>query len=366
MVLDEIRTTEKFAQLRSEWDDLLGANGCVFLTHEWLFTWWRHLADGRELSIVTAREDGRLCGVLPLALRPPDRIRVTPRRLEFLGSGIIGSDYLDVILRPGFEQQTLSAFADWLHGASHVLRLSQLRRGACVAQLLARALDARGWTVLDTKINICPFIDLSGHTWETYLASLTGNHRYNFHRRLKRLAGSPDFRLQQPSCVNEVLRDLDTLIELHRKRWQSRAEASEGFATDAIRAFHREFATLAFERNWLRLSTIWLGDRALASLYGLHYGDVFSFYQSGFDPEFASHSAGLVIMGLAIRKALEDGCVEYDLLHGDEEYKFHWTGKTRELGRIEIFPAHARLYRHALRINRTARRIAHRALQNWI
>ena len=110
---------------------------------------------------------------------------------------------------------------------------------------------------------------------------------------------------------------------------------------------------------------MWVDGKPAASLYGLRYRDTFSFYQSGFDPDFSKQSVGLVMMGLAIRSALEEGCAEYDFLHGGEEYKFHWTSQSRELGRVELFPAvgAARIYRHAIGLNRTARRMAKRVLQ---
>jgi hypothetical protein len=94
------------------------------------------------------------------------------------------------------------------------------------------------------------------------------------------------------------------------------------------------------------------------------YGSTFYFYQSGFDPAYSKHSVGLVMMGLAIKSALEEGAAEYDLLHGDEEYKFHWAPDHRELARLEVYPPHARarIYRRAIDFNRAARRMARRML----
>ena len=107
-----IRNTEEFARLREEWDALLAtsASDCVFLTHEWLFTWWKHLADGRDLAIITARDGGKLIGILPLARRTAQYARMMPEVAEFLGSGIIGSDYLDVIIEKGREDDVLGEF----------------------------------------------------------------------------------------------------------------------------------------------------------------------------------------------------------------------------------------------------------------
>ena len=106
-------------------------------------------------------------------------------------------------------------------------------------------------------------------------------------------------------------------------------------------SFHEEFSRLALERGWLRLYVLWLNGRPAAS-YGFKYGPVFYFYQSGLDPEFEKQSVGLVTMGLAIRKAIEEGVEEYDLLHGDEPYKFLWSRQVRELTRLELYPPQMR------------------------
>src|SRR6185436_11069264 len=98
---------------------------------------------------------------------------------------------------------------------------------------------------------------------------------------------------------------------------------SEAFHSDSIVEFHREFVQTAAERGWLRLLLIHLDGVPAASLYGLRYGPTFYFYQSGFDPAFSKHSVGVATMGLAIKTAIEEAALEYDFLHGNEEYKFH-------------------------------------------
>src|SRR6185503_14065572 len=125
--------------LRGEWNALLesSVSDCVFLTHEWLSAWWKHLADGRRLSILTLRDGGELIGILPVAERAPQLARMMPRTLEFLGSGVIGSDYLDVIAARGRESEVMAAFADHLNSRGLMLQLSQLRGGSSVATVLA-------------------------------------------------------------------------------------------------------------------------------------------------------------------------------------------------------------------------------------
>jgi CelD/BcsL family acetyltransferase involved in cellulose biosynthesis len=45
---------------------------------------------------------------------------------------------------------------------------------------------------------------------------------------------------------------------------------------------------------------------------------------------------------LTIRHAIEEGASEYDMLHGEEEYKFHWASNVRHLIRLDLHPPNGR------------------------
>jgi CelD/BcsL family acetyltransferase involved in cellulose biosynthesis len=365
MNIELIKDGEAFQGLHDEWNNLLKSSisDSVFLTHEWLSCWWRHLSEGRRLSILLARENGHLIGILPVARRQPQFARMMPTMLEFLGSGVIGSDYLDLITEKGSEADVSSALAAYIHRRGIMLQFSQLRSGDCIVSNLVKGLQEHQWTAVQTKLNICPYIDLRGLTWDRYLATLGPNVRKNISRYLRILPSNFEMRVACARAVSEVDDALDTLIDLHRKRWAPTG-LSEAFQTPAVIAFHRDFARLAAAKGWLRILVLWLNGQPAAALYGLRYGPTFYFYQSGFDPAFSKHSVGVATMGLAIKTAIEEGALEYDFLHGDEEYKFHWASANRDLGRTEVFPphAHARLFRHAIYLNRAARRMARRVL----
>jgi CelD/BcsL family acetyltransferase involved in cellulose biosynthesis len=365
MELQLIDQPDEFFRMRDEWDALLGnsVSDCVFLTHDWLSTWWKHLAADRRLSILAARDGDRLVGLLPLAERTAQVARMIPRTLEFIASGVIGSDYLDVIIAKEYEPEVMRMFSEYLSRRGMMLQFSQLRVGSSRVSLLADHLAQNNWIVSHFKQNVCPYIDLRGHTWESYLGTVGPTLRKNVNRYLRNLPKDFDMRLLCAQSKSEAQPALDETVMLHRKRWEA-AGKSEAFQSAAVLAFHREFVDLAAERGWLRLLVLYLDDKAAAALYGLLYKSTFYFYQSGFDPDYGRHSVGAATMALAIKTAIEQGAAEYDFLHGDEEYKLHWTDRTRDLGRLELYPPHTRghIYRHAIHFNRAARRMARRVL----
>src|SRR5256712_6724982 len=250
--IQRIADPADFANLREEWNGLLAASqaDCLFLTWEWLYTWWKHLGGRRRLHLLLARDGRELAAIAPLAQRPPvlRRLLLFPA-LEFLGTGIVGSDYLDVIVRRGTEQEVCDALAMAWEGAPLALEFAYVQRESFSAAL-ARQLGQRGWTMQDTSINVCPVIDLAGHSWVSYLARLGSAHRYNLQRRLRNLHQRLDVRLDLGRTEAERREALQALVALHTPRWGERG-GSEAFGSPRLLSFYDEASQLALRRGWL-------------------------------------------------------------------------------------------------------------------
>ena len=365
-IVERIGDPARFEALREEWTALLAASSAdgIFLTWEWLWTWWRHFGRGRRLALLTVRREGELIAVAPLALGMRRTHRLVPfRALEFLGTGSVGSDYLDIAARRGDEVEALNAVARHLGGQPFALELRQLGWPSRTASALGERLAQHGWSCAERRDDVCPYIDLAGHSWSSYLGSLDGHHRNSFKRRLKHLMTTFDMRLEHVSTEEGRSAALTTIIDLHQRRWRERG-GSTAFDDPALVAFHEEFTRRAAERGWLRLLVMRLGGAPAAAVYGLRYGGTHYFYQTGFDPQFARLGVGQVVVGLSIQAAIEDGAREYDFLHGDERYKFDWAHQARALGRLQGYPHTVRgeLHRASTVLERVARTTARRAL----
>lgn len=341
LLITIIEDAGRLSHLVDEWTSLLenSDQDCLFLTPEWLTTWWRCFErDQWTLRLMTVRRQRQLLAIAPLFSRPRTTGRVLSHQsTEFLGTGLVGSDYLDLIVRRGEEEMVRVGLMEYFNHSKPLLTLSHLPARSSEADGMARELELNGWQAKRSTIESCPYITLRGHTWESYLESLGANHRYNFTRRLKNLrkAGVLEF---DPVEKEEQRREaLQAFLSLHAVAWQGRG-GSQAMQTARELAFHDAFSRTALERGWLRLFLLRLNGRPIGGLYGFRRGPRFYFYQSGYDPAWRKHSVGLVTMGLAIKHALAEGAEEYDLLHGTEAYKFRWAKETRDLSRVHLFP----------------------------
>ena len=322
--------------LERHWNELLAASAAKnpFLTREWLHAWWTHLRGNALRYAITVRSGSQLIAIAPLVMRP-GRLALAPR-LEFLGAGKAGADYLDLIVRANHEHEAVAEIARTIDALQMPMCLDHLPPAA-LAESLRPHLESAGWSAIDSSPDVCPVVELKGHTWESYLATLGASHRANYRRRLRALTAKFDLRFEPVTTDQDRKVALDALRQFHARRWQSDGQSAT-FADPALERFQDDFTRTALDAGWLRLYILWLNDVPAAVMYGFMGGDRFYFYQHGFHEDYAKYAVGLVLMGLTIRAALEEGAAEFDMLYGHEPYKYLWARTERRLGRLQLFP----------------------------
>jgi CelD/BcsL family acetyltransferase involved in cellulose biosynthesis len=346
--------------LRPQWNDLLRASAAnsPFLTWEWLDTWSKHLCDAAALRILCVHAGGELIAVAPF-MSSHGPFGWLPR-LEFLGSGYAGSDYLDLVARRGCEADAVDAIARALTAQSLALRLDHVSE-ASLASRLASRLESAGWTASILPGGVCPIIPLARHTWDSYLATLGSAHRANVRRRLRTLERQFQTRFEQVTTESERSEALLALCAFHERRFDTRG-GSTAFITPALRAFQDEATRRALECGWLRMYVLRLDGAPAGVMYGFFYDRQFYFYQHGFDDRYERYSIGLVLMALTIRAAIAEDAQTFDMLWGTEPYKWLWAREANTLRQINLFPPHlgGRIQRGAVTARRTLGRLARR------
>jgi CelD/BcsL family acetyltransferase involved in cellulose biosynthesis len=334
ITVDVIGDESGFIRLHDEWDGLLAssASNTPFLTSAWMRAWWAHLAASASLRVMAVRDGGALIAVAPMMLTR----RGLSSTLEFLGIGGAGADYLDLIIHTGREREAIDALATTLHSLQFPLYLDHLPPAA-LATRLQSALATSGWTSIETSPDVCPFINLSGHSWDSYLATLGSAHRANVRRRLRAIAAGFDVQFAVAETEDQRRTALSALIDLNRERWANRG-GTTAFQSPDLCAFHDDVTWSMLRDRTLRLYTLTLNGAIAAVMYGFARQQRFFFFQHGFSEAYAKASIGLVLMALTVRTAIEDGMTEFDMLYGHETYKRLWAREERRLGRLQLFP----------------------------
>ncbi len=361
-----VRDVSKLASLRTEWDALLDASEAgPFNAWEWVYPWCRRIAPERQPFVLLARDrSGALVGLMALGIETTRAMGRKVRRLAFLGETHVGSDYLDVVARRGCEEAVTRAFAsvlrDYEGSAWDVLDLTDLREDALTVRVLREAFADR--EVRLTERYVCPYERLTpGEPFDAFLKR-TGR-RDNYLRRRKWLEKQEGYRIERTEVPGALAGPMMDFFRLHAARWASDG-GSQGIKGHGVEAFHRDATQYLAERGRLRLYTMKVGGRAVASVYGIMHRDTFIYFQSGYDPEWRNRSVGLVLVGETFKDAIEAGLTEYDFLRGTETYKSDWVTKQRNTVSLRVHAERGtgRWYTRAEETARSARGVAKRVL----
>jgi CelD/BcsL family acetyltransferase involved in cellulose biosynthesis len=340
LTVDQVRTAAELDRLSTEWRGLFHRIGCrtPFLSVDWMIAWWNHWGAGHRLWVVTVRnETGRLVGVAPFYLRRSRFGILGSRVLCFLAGRNVGSDHLNVLVEPAYEEPAIEAIVELVVGHRDewdFLELADSEEASPTLCRLSQQLQARSMTRLVTRSIDCPFTPLPA-TFEEYLAGLGSNLRYNVRRRWRALERE-GVKFINYQGGNELYVRFCDLVHLHRLRFLDQDRVSS-FLVPKVQAFHAEALQRMAAAGLARLFTLEIGSHTIAALYGFSTGKTFSFYQSGMDPAWARLSVGLVLMGCSIREAIRHGHDTFDFLRGDEAYKFQWATQSRRAVTVCFF-----------------------------
>jgi CelD/BcsL family acetyltransferase involved in cellulose biosynthesis len=317
----QIDVVDSLDALQDDWVRLAAAGGNVFGTWEWNELWWRRYGGRRPLRAAVVRGDGdEVDAIVPLFLwlRRPLRI------LRLIGHG--HGDRLGPICRREDAGRALQLaldavghdvfVGDWVDGDRH----------------WTRALGGR--VVRETGYPILRFADGS---WDTFLAGQSARFRKSARNHRNRLEREYEARYRL-TAAETLERDLDAAFRLHRARF---GEHPGCLICGDHEPFHREFATVALERGWLRLLMLELDGEPAAFEYGFLFAGAYFAYQGGRDPAWDRESVGFMLELESIRRTLEDGAAEYRFLGGEEDYKYRYPTEDPRLETV-VVPANRR------------------------
>jgi len=315
---------ERLDQIEEEWLRLLAASPepVPFLHPLWLRTWLDEFQEGRELILLSARQDDQLVGVAPL-LREDDR-------LSLAGHYSI-CDYMDLLVPDGDETvyrsflETLAA-TEWQE-----LELRGLREESPTWRLLPALAERMGFRVASELEAVSPRIELPA-AWDDYLATLSKKDRHELRRKMRRLHSEGQVELRTVTSETETPAALDLLLRLMRESRQDKAR----FMTPPMERFFRRMVAALAPAGIIRFYILDLDSVPVAAVLCFDIGGQMYLYNSGYDPAFAHLSVGLISKAMCIEDAIGRGRHCVDFLRGHESYKYDLGGRDRSIYRCVV------------------------------
>ncbi len=306
--------------LLGEWDALFRADAAAtpFSSPGWARAWWRHWSEGTRPWLVTVRDADRLIGLAPLvaARRGPFRV------LAELGRP--PANYWSVLAAPGARPAVCAAVAAEIKaraGEWHALLLAGLPEGT----EFEAALRAAGLRVRTRRPTPYPGIELPD-SFEHYLEELPRKRRKDLRRHMRRLDDGLELQeVTEPAALRAAI---DRWQEIRVRWWQSRGKAMDPeHASTRFRDFMRDMVVELVPQG---AAEVW-EFRQDGAVVGVEVNlmDAARYYSwmGAYEPAVAHLGLGKLAIGESIRASIDAGRTYYDLMVGDEDYKY-WYGAT--------------------------------------
>lgn len=330
-----------FIEIRPKWENLHreSESRSISTSWAWMWTWWEVFGDEGELIIISIYDDDELIGVAPLWRRRVKRFGlISTFQIKLLATGEKGkdeicSDYLNLILRRGREEEAIKGMFDLLQDERwDEIVIEALEAGSGTVELLKRMASDRRLKMEELGRMSGFYVELP-ESWEDYLPRLSQSFRKKIKRNRRELT---EALFRAVKTHSELETTFGRLIELHQERMRSLGKPG-AFSSERFTEFHRLISHRMLDEGKLYMRSLELNGETIAINYGFKEGDVLYLYQSGIRSLRTNRiSPGIALESFCIEEAIRAGLRRYDLMRGDEGYKFHWRPVKHEMVNLKI------------------------------
>jgi hypothetical protein len=208
----------------------------------------------------------------------------------------VADEFLDMLARPHL-------------GLPSVLVIPQIYRDGAAARVLRAAALLRDYPVHATAPVTRAMLETDLDA-EAYLGTVfTGHHRRGYARQLRRLAGKGAVEFTLTRDADGIFRRMEEFLSLEARGWKGRKRTA--MISDRMQAaFARETVNGMAARDRVRIMTLDLDGRAIASLIILIENGVGYTWKIAFDETHAAASPGMQLMIEATKFLIDDPNIE--------------------------------------------------------
>ena len=288
----------------------------------WQEAAWKPFAAKKRLRLLTIHNGENLLGVLPLRLSGGGSL---------YSIGADCADYLDPPVCRDAWPAVLRYIATLWDSGIKDLHLLNLHESAECRAFIPSIAESVG-LVCDEYTEGCTTAIRLPATFDAFLSSLAAHESKEVRRKLRKAERDGAAELVRSVADERVATELDRCLDL--------MESSGGAKADAVRVTLRPLLQTAgpalIRQGILRLYTLHLQGRPACCLLQFATGSGPLLYNIGYDLAMRRWAPGAVAIAMSIRDAIAEGATVYDMLRGDERYKYRLGAVDRPLFQLLI------------------------------
>jgi CelD/BcsL family acetyltransferase involved in cellulose biosynthesis len=257
--------------LQAEWDELVSRHtGGIYMTYDWLKTWWQFYGEGRQLRVFIFSHDNKLVALLPFYLETfgAGPLKTTVARL--VGANIPPKTF-DPPVDPAFAEEIFTQVLKRLfaHDRCHLLALGPVSdtwapsvafRKACADARELVSPPAYERRDVQTVFHLPPAFD-------QYVASLSSTERKNRMKRVRHLERDHRVSCDVISDPALVEREFSAFALQHARQWKTVGKAGHFGAWPRGEAYNRALVKAQAKHGRVCFFRMLVDDQVVSSRY---------------------------------------------------------------------------------------------------
>jgi CelD/BcsL family acetyltransferase involved in cellulose biosynthesis len=324
---------EEAEPIQSEWDRFVEAQTAdIFLSFDWCRIWWKYYGRKREPLLFVFRNDGQICGILPMFR---EKIRLGPFSARVVKP--MCTDYSPVTVSIAVRTENLEEVIPLLlEGLQKLSPWDILFFGALCGRypdtdLLVGILKnhlGEKYCIESPQRDVQTYFRIEPD-WEKQLLLMHHDCRHSTRRVYKTLLNN-DLDLNSRLASQETLRKMfDEMAVAHRAQWNEKGMPGHFIEWPMAHQYHRELAETQAKYDRLRLIEIRLNQTTIGYEFLYRFGDTYLNYSGArihFKDERKIHFHR-VAFGEMCRLANKENIRWIDSMRGSYDFKKQFGGQ---------------------------------------
>lgn len=318
------------SEIRPAWQSLeQSTHASIFTSWDWLNAWWTHYGQNKNLHILVIKIDEQVAFILPFQVITQYTLGVLAIEhwLNLGSKSSAGCDYLGAVFDSTLQlsDHELQLIFDAIQDkkpARSILHFNETGTSAFPNKVQAINFLEKHRRVYQDEPTYCPAIQLPD-SWDEYLGSLSRNFRSQIRRDLKKFEANDELNISVHRSPEDMPAKVNELKRLNTQRIAQLGQVSS-FQSDNLAPFIAEATEHLASSQHCTFYQLHHNEKSIGIILLIHNKQAQYYYLGGFDEEYKKHSPINILFIHAIKAAIDNGDIEFNLLKGQEPYKYRW------------------------------------------
>lgn len=328
-----LNTYDSFLKIKDSWNTLLCRSlyPFVFLTHQWIDSWWNTFEGENKLFILLVYDNDRLVAIAPFmtsqgpySVIGKTKTTLNAKKIEFIAN--VHSNRADLILsdKPAEACDTIVDFLVREFGETwDIMNLEYFFDASPNKKYFTAALQKHDLCWKQYCQMQTPYVPIT-ENWNDYFKSLQPRFKRSLSSRLKKLEKQGPVRLVLYNDASDLDTALDNVFTVAAKSWKAR-EGTALSSTVELISFYKGLAYTAAKENWLDLHVLYAGNTPVAFDFCLLYDRTLYDLKTEFDESYSEFGVGNMLKWMQFETVFRRGIRELDFLGPSMSWKRHWS-----------------------------------------